>query len=1160
MAVAVKSLGLPWIHTDITCSNCQVSPITGYRYKCENCNNHDLCQKCYRLGHTQKGHNFLRIARDSKNFHPPFQVYYIPCDECGQAPIEGRRYHHKWRPNRDLCFDCFSKQPQAAREYEIMEDVKIPTICTTHQPVFHFHKRCGSCGVVPITGPRFDSITYPDYTLCLVCFDTKFVKNAIKNEDFIRIERPEPNKVRQILVYSCMSCGEVPICGPAYVNQRVPEKVYCLLCYMNVPRQVQFEYSRVDPPTQLGDPPAPVVSHQQGSLVSHGSARSEDYAKLAREFEQYKKEREDKDEQAKVMARKFVELNDKFVKQQTTGRPSDAEREKVKRERDEAVLECAKLSDDIERLRKEKEDEAEYATRLYVSRIESLEKQVLESEEAAKTSASSVSALEEELEKLKREKEEEETEFRSLAKDLETSATEKETHAALALEFDKLKEQHLDLTRQFEGLKRKSEEDSRRSAEKYDRLVKERDDVSTKAENEKQELLDLITSLQSSKSDLEEAVRVGTERHHQLEKEHDELTENNAELIEEVEKLKKEISEALENAEQAREVNERAFKVEHSSISTEFEKLKQMHFTLTTEYENLMKEKEEVIEKLDHLVKEHDELAKDHLSLNEEFDEWKQDKGAAEKEWSTRLIELTRELKNLKEQGEAGSALAERYASLETAHRELKEEREEEVRELEEHLRSLQKENSRFREEIQEAATLAAEEKTQLENEVQKLKHEAAEWADLIEQFQRLVKDKEAKLKEVDQILQEKEAEAEEKARDVENLERANDDLVEKYARLKEEFQNFRADQEERLREKETVMSRGLEDQSSISRQLESVKKELAQTQETLKTSRKEFTELSEEFENLEDELKTLQEEVVGHRNLTQNLKKEKSEKENAIAELTDRIQTLEKLLQEKDEALSESASHFKEIDSLNKDLEALAEEKQMAEDNATGIIHELQKQVNKLEKQLKEKEKASSSNAVGKSNSVASGKERNGQVVSKEEFDKLKTYNETIKEELESVREDFAEIFSKYQEMFPKYQDVYPKYQALRSSLPAFLLNTKKGLRCATAAVCCQGVLNEREKASFKEGAERSRSRNSNDPDADRLAEEFMQQVFEELDEKWLAFINVAFTVTDVEAQEFALAKMSQASLDKVGFLHSASFDLVGNVDQDIQFLGKNT
>lgn len=61
---------------------------------------------------------------------------------------------------------------------------------------------------------------YPDYSLCLVCFDTKFIKGTIKNEEFVRVERPEINKVRQIFVYSCMSCGEVPICGPAYVNQR----------------------------------------------------------------------------------------------------------------------------------------------------------------------------------------------------------------------------------------------------------------------------------------------------------------------------------------------------------------------------------------------------------------------------------------------------------------------------------------------------------------------------------------------------------------------------------------------------------------------------------------------------------------------------------------------------------------------------------------------------------------------------------------------------------------------------------------------------------------------------------------------------------------------------------------------------------------------------
>ncbi|KAG6548673.1 hypothetical protein Mapa_009827 [Marchantia paleacea] len=1166
MAVAVKSLGLPWIHSGVTCGNCHVTPITGYRYRCDSCPNHDLCEKCFRLGHTQRGHNFLRIARDSNNFHPPFQVYYIVCDECGTAPIEGRRYHHRWRPNRNLCVDCYTKQPQAAREYEIIEEVKIPTICTTHSPVFHFHKRCGSCGVKPITGPRFDSIAYPDYSLCLVCFDTKFIKGTIKNEEFLRVERPEINKVRQIFVYSCMSCGEVPICGPAYVNQsRVPEKVFCLLCYMNVPRQVQFEYSRVDPPTQLGDPPAPAIS-QHDALLTAGSVRSDEYAKLAREFELYRKEKEEKEEQAKVMAKNFIELSDKYTKQQTMGRSGDGELERLRREKAEAVLECAKLSDDIERLRKEKEDDAEYATRIYVSRIEALEKELVQSQEALRTGEASYASIQEQFEKMKVEKEEA-VEFASLARELETSDADKQMHAGIALEFDNLKDAHLELTRQFELLKVKSDEDSRLSAEKFDNVVKEHSSLATQCENEKQELLILINALESTKSVLEEAARNSAEKQEQLvrdqlsltedyntlmeeketlEKQRDELAVTNVNLEEEVEKLKRENSEALENATLARGLvateaeKEETLRAELSSLSCELEKLKQMHFTLTTEYENLTKEKEDAGIAF---AEKYESLAKELLTLNEEFDEWKEEKALAEREWEDKHSELTKETMILKEKGETGSVFADKYAQLETAHLQYMEEREYEVRELVEKVKRLEEE----REAIEENARLAAEREANIIAENKKLKEEAAEWADLIEQFQRLVKDKEAKFFEVDQLLKDKEAklveleqlleekEAASEARasdfstlndDYEALEKENEDLIEKYEKLKEEYEHFKNEKEEHLKEKELVMSRGLEDHSSLAQQLDLLRKELVTAEETTKLSRAEFLELSEDFENLQEDVAQRERE---YKNLMQEFEMMKNEKEEEIADLMDRIQSLEKLLKEKEVALKTGAAPqaalLKQIESLKEELRIMEEDKQLEAENASGFIHGLQKQVEKLESSLKEK------GAVGVSAAVSSGKKMEGQGVSMEQYNRILTENETLREEIESVKEDFDEIYPKFQKLFQskvtkeEFDRLKGEYERLKANIPASILSVNiPGVgKCALLAICCYGAINERKKESLEEGYEKSR-RNCNDQDLLRQSVEFMQEAAKELDKQFDNYMEEALTITDKEAEEFFL------------------------------------
>mmetsp|Transcript_76053 Transcript_76053/g.150701 ORF Transcript_76053/g.150701 Transcript_76053/m.150701 type:complete len:172 (-) Transcript_76053:219-734(-) len=34
-------------HPGITCDGCGVAPMVGYRYKCKDCANHDICENCY---------------------------------------------------------------------------------------------------------------------------------------------------------------------------------------------------------------------------------------------------------------------------------------------------------------------------------------------------------------------------------------------------------------------------------------------------------------------------------------------------------------------------------------------------------------------------------------------------------------------------------------------------------------------------------------------------------------------------------------------------------------------------------------------------------------------------------------------------------------------------------------------------------------------------------------------------------------------------------------------------------------------------------------------------------------------------------------------------------------------------------------------------------
>lgn len=41
----------------ITCSSCRISPFNGFRYKCKQCSNYNLCQNCFWIGKSSNGHD-----------------------------------------------------------------------------------------------------------------------------------------------------------------------------------------------------------------------------------------------------------------------------------------------------------------------------------------------------------------------------------------------------------------------------------------------------------------------------------------------------------------------------------------------------------------------------------------------------------------------------------------------------------------------------------------------------------------------------------------------------------------------------------------------------------------------------------------------------------------------------------------------------------------------------------------------------------------------------------------------------------------------------------------------------------------------------------------------------------------------------------------------
>ena len=61
-------------HTGITCDGCGTLPIIGYRWRCRNCKNHDLCDACYevfkggKLLHENARRNPVSMSLDHHEF------------------------------------------------------------------------------------------------------------------------------------------------------------------------------------------------------------------------------------------------------------------------------------------------------------------------------------------------------------------------------------------------------------------------------------------------------------------------------------------------------------------------------------------------------------------------------------------------------------------------------------------------------------------------------------------------------------------------------------------------------------------------------------------------------------------------------------------------------------------------------------------------------------------------------------------------------------------------------------------------------------------------------------------------------------------------------------------------------------------------------------
>jgi len=100
------------IHYRITCDGCSQSPLLGIRFKCQTCDNFDLCEKCEATNKHPADHPLLKIRqsvygprRHQQNSGPTVHSGYT-CDGCNVTPIVGVRYRCTKCDDFDLCEKC----------------------------------------------------------------------------------------------------------------------------------------------------------------------------------------------------------------------------------------------------------------------------------------------------------------------------------------------------------------------------------------------------------------------------------------------------------------------------------------------------------------------------------------------------------------------------------------------------------------------------------------------------------------------------------------------------------------------------------------------------------------------------------------------------------------------------------------------------------------------------------------------------------------------------------------------------------------------------------------------------------------------------------------------------------------------------------------------
>lgn len=145
-------------HWGYICDGCEMAPIKGIRYHCEQCKDFDFCEKCHKDKKEKHGHNFKKIEKPEvpvpkinlagprivPNNSNPVIHSTVSCDGCGKFPIIGIRYKCAVCKNFDYCEKCEEKYSEEHKHpfIKIYKPTRISAIeCVIGQNMPDYQKK-----------------------------------------------------------------------------------------------------------------------------------------------------------------------------------------------------------------------------------------------------------------------------------------------------------------------------------------------------------------------------------------------------------------------------------------------------------------------------------------------------------------------------------------------------------------------------------------------------------------------------------------------------------------------------------------------------------------------------------------------------------------------------------------------------------------------------------------------------------------------------------------------------------------------------------------------------------------------------------------------------------------------------------------------------------